>query len=381
MEATYSSPNGAPPDVLAFWRARLAAQDPVIALPRSPEWYEMMLGGRADGGAVAAVRSGEGRLCAVLPMVFRELALPARLAGKDLLCARLKTAKVCGGDLLEEGLTAAELAEFWAGFRDRYPAMDAIWLDHVECGPRVDLLRGSCSAQRGGFRLHTLMPPSPHYRLDLRNEAAALRAWRSRKSLARLRTKERALAREVGAVRIVEIRQPADWAPYEAAIEHLMNNAWQGRLLGHTLCLAHQQPVAERGWLRSFLLLSGARPAAFVLCYQGMGTLFYEQLGYDQALAKYSPGALLLYSVLERIAEADAPGYVDFGEGEAEYKKAVSNRVVQVTGLLVVREAPALRARLAAVRAAGRIDRGLRAGLRVSGLQRRVWKRIKGAPR
>ena len=375
MELILYEPARIAADVVRFWRERIAAQDPALALTRSPEWFEMMLASQPRGGVVAAFRDDAGRLKAVLPVIFREWVLRGRLAGRDGVRRTLLTAKVCGGDLLEESLTADELAWAWQQFVQQRPAVDAFWLDHVEDGPRLDLVRASCRGR--AFFAHPLLSDAPHYRLKLKGVETGLRDWRSRKSLARLQTKERALARDVGPVHVLELRQPADWVSHAAAIEALMNHAWQAKLLGHKLRMDDQRPVAERGWLRSFLLLAGERPAAFVLCYQGMGTLFYEQLGYAQELGRYSPGAVLLYRVIERVLDTDTPDYIDFGEGEAEYKQSLANDVVQTNGLLVVRATPALRLTVAAARTLGRADRALRAALRGLGLQRWIWKKLK----
>ena len=200
----------------------------------------------------------------------------------------------------------------------------------------------------------------------------------SAKTLSRLRGKERALSREAGGeLRLVEIRQPADWQPYERAIEDLMKAAWQARHLGHGLRLAEQIKLAERGWLRAFLLLAGERAAAFVLCYQGLGTLFYEQLGYDQRLARHSPGMILLYRVLEHVRQHDPPAFIDFGEGAAEYKQALANDTIQAHGLLLVRRVAGLPRAFRLARMGRGVDGLLRRLLAGVGLKRWLWQRAK----
>ena len=218
----------------------------------------------------------------------------------------------------------------------------------------------------------------PHYRHAFAEGEDARRHFRSPKSLNRLRTKERGLVRELGGeLELIEIRQPADWAPYAQPIEALMNGTWQARRLGHGFRWADQAPVAARGWLRAFLLRAGGHAVSFVLCYQGMGTLFYEQLGYDQRFAKYSPGALLLYRVMDRLQERDTPDVVDFGEGEADYKKVLANQLIGVSGLMLVRRTLRLRLRFGSARVCHGADRALRWALARSGIKQWLWRKAK----
>jgi hypothetical protein len=223
----------------------------------------------------------------------------------------------------------------------------------------------------------------PHYRLVLPASYEDFRKLRSASSLRKIEARERAMVREVGGeCQVVEIRRPADWAPYAADINRLMNAAWQAVRLGHGFDIESCRQTAERGWLRSFLLLVGNKPASFVLGYQapaaqGKGELLscpvdkllsespkgtlssatqqpsnlttspgrasgavfhYEQIGHDAAIAKFSsPGTSLLYRLVKRLYERDTPKCVDFGEGEAEYKKALSNHITYTQSVLIVR--------------------------------------------
>jgi hypothetical protein len=223
----------------------------------------------------------------------------------------------------------------------------------------------------------------PHYRLILPQTYNVFRALRSASSLKKIEGRERAMVREAGGeCRLTEIRQPADWAPYAIDINRLMNATWQAKRLGHGFDIESCRETSERGWLRSFLLLVGDKPVAFVLGYQapaaqGKGELLscpvdkllsesskgtlssatqqpsnlttspgrasgavfhYEQIGHDAAIAKFSsPGTSLLYRLVKRLYERDTPKCVDFGEGEAEYKKALSNHITYTQSVLIVR--------------------------------------------
>ena len=387
-------PDGIPDDVVRFWRERQQAQDRFMSLTAGPEWYSMMAASRS--GAVVAVVRGEqssasapspslratadkevgslprvsrGRksevgvrrtedggqttdkgqgttlrsrsgqaddrhLKAVLPLFPITWPLDFNLGGRCWFRRPLPVMRVCGGDLVEDGLTPEELAAAWGILFERQPGVRGVWFDHAQAGRRSGMIRASAG---GGFFVHEAFAGLPHYRLRLPPTVEELRSRRSPESIKKIRGRERALGKAAGGeCRLIEIRRPADWEPYSEKIGGLMGRTWQSERLGHQFSLSSLADVAARGWLRSFLLLAGERPAAFAFCFQGCGVFVYEQIGYDPDLAKYSPGTILLYGLLERLYASDTPECVDFGEGEAEYKSLLANDVTHSDGLLVV---------------------------------------------
>ena len=83
--------------------------------------------------------------------------------------------------------------------------------------------------------------------------------------------------------------------------------------------------MAARGAFRSYLLEHQGRPTAFVIGTQVNGCYNYEQLAYDPAYAAHSPGTVLLFRLLEDLIARDPPRVLDFGDGEAEYKRLFAN--------------------------------------------------------
>jgi CelD/BcsL family acetyltransferase involved in cellulose biosynthesis len=64
------------------------------------------------------------------------------------------------------------------------------------------------------------------------------------------------------------------------------------------------------------------QPVAFVYGWQWNGRFEYEEIGYDPALAERAPGRVLLYRVLEDLIADRTPDLLDFGCGDAEYKRS-----------------------------------------------------------
>lgn len=376
MNVTLHTLADTPEDALALWRRVLRAQDPAGALTGSPEWLALMTG---DPRAVRVMvaRDAQQRPCVVLPGIRRPWQMEFRLLGRRLWARSLDTLKVGGGDLLADGAEAATVADALRATLLHLPDVDALWFEHVADDGRLALLE-SAARLSGAARPLRLATALPHYRLRLPPTHAEALALRSGKSLSRLRSKENALAREAGApIRVVEIRSPEDWGPYEERIERVMNASWQAQLLGHEFRLDRVRGTALRGWLRAFLLLAGEEPLAFTLYYQGMETISSAALGYDRRYARFSPGAILFRHTLERLYAADTPRILDFGEGDADYKRQWSNERAAVSAVLLVRRRANLMAGVAAFRVLRALTRGARAALRRLGLERQLVQRLK----
>ena len=357
---------------MAFWRTRQAQQDPHKGLTGTAGWLDMMAGG-GDNGEVLAIRRDDGLLAAVIPLLRQTAALGGPLPGRKVR----PVLRVCGGDFVEEGLCQEDIEAAWRVLLDRHPEVDAILMDHVQVGRRLDLLVAGCG-RHGACFLHRLHAEMPHYRLVLPPTWEVFQQVRSPESLKKIDRRERALAREAGgATRLVEIRRMEDAEPYASDINRLMGTSWQARHLGHSLDVGGMRPVAERGWLRSFLLMAADQPAAFVFGYQGEGVFVYEQIGYDQRFAKHSPGTLLLYRLIRRLYEDDTPQCVDFGEGEAEYKQVLANDVIRVQSVMAVRRCLSLRVRFAAALAHSRGNRLGRLILEKVGIKRWLVRKLK----
>ncbi len=375
MTTTFHTFRDLPGDVRGFWERAGRGQDPAGYFTGSPEWVELMDG---EGAAsIAVVRGVGGRIAAVLPMLPRPWELVARVLGLNLFRRRLNTLKIGGGDLIEDGIEPAALAAGFCEILARHPDVDAIWFEHVGAEARL-LKLGTAARTSGAVFLVSLFHALPHVRLTLPETREQAMALRSAKSVSRLRSKEKALAREVNQpLRVVEIRAPDDWVPYEERIERLVNQSWQAQLFGQQFRLDSVRGTALRGWLRGFLLLAGEEALAFTMYYQGMGTMVSAILAYDRRYAKFSPGAILFLHTLERLYAADRPEYLDFGEGDADYKRQWANHTMEVGAVLLVRRRMGLAGQLALYRAARGADRLGRRVLQVMGVERLLARRAK----
>jgi len=83
--------------------------------------------------------------------------------------------------------------------------------------------------------------------------------------------------------------------------------------------------LAAHGWLRCYVLLKDEEPIAFVSGLQCGRRFQAVRTAYSMAWARYSPGKVLWYRVLEDLHESGAFDELNFGYGEWEYKRVMAN--------------------------------------------------------
>jgi CelD/BcsL family acetyltransferase involved in cellulose biosynthesis len=100
--------------------------------------------------------------------------------------------------------------------------------------------------------------------------------------------------------------------------------------------------LADQGWLRCYFLDVGSDPIAYVIGRQHNGVFHYDQAGYSMEWRSYSPGTVLLMMMLEDIyRRVETPRLLDFGPGDARYKKDFSTRGDPEARLWAIRRTPA----------------------------------------
>ena len=84
--------------------------------------------------------------------------------------------------------------------------------------------------------------------------------------------------------------------------------------------------AAERGWLRSYVLYIDGNPVSFEKAFQYGNILFCGASGYDPAYYHVEPGTNIFLKVIEELCHDEAIAYIDFGFGDAQYKRDYSDQ-------------------------------------------------------
>lgn len=276
---------------------------------------------------------------------------------------KLRGVRLVGDQIL--GDTGPEaMAAFKATVDRLCETADCVLVEDVEVGSPVwEALAG-----------HQTEKPQPHWRIVFPETPGDYWAEQfSKKARYNLRRSCRLLDHTVTCY-----RRPEDVEAFLTHAAAVSRASWQAKRFGVRVRGTDAERVtlgtaARLGALRSYVLFHHDQPLAFVLGYQWNGRYAYEEIAYDAAWAKQSPGSVLLVGLIDDLIGRDTPREVDFGLGDAEYKRLFGNRQTASGPQLVV--APRWRPRLA-VRLAG-WRRGLARLVRCVGGRLNLWPTLR----
>ena len=164
---------------------------------------------------------------------------------------------------------------------------------------------------------------------------------------------------------------------------HISERSWQGRRIGLRVSDSPQerryhQLLAEHGALRSYVLDTPNGPIAFLRGFQTGDCYVHDEIGFDSDHAKLSPGTILLYHALEDLTAERCPRRLDFGLGDAEYKRHFGNHQTESGPVVAVARRMRPRAALMVEQLRKTADQRARDLLRRTGLYERMRRFYRG---
>jgi len=170
--------------------------------------------------------------------------------------------------------------------------------------------------------------------------------------VARFRPKKRYnLARQVrvlrdhvgGDLRLQRVDAAAQVSGFATAVASVLRGpqARTGRLPAVAADTREAETLADaarRGLLRSYVLFAGDTPCAVVLGYVWGGIFHYAEVAYHAEFSSFSPGTVLLYLMVEDLVAHQRPRLVNFGIGDAAYKRAFSDLHLEDATVLLLRK-------------------------------------------
>lgn len=184
----------------------------------------------------------------------------------------------------------------------------------------------------------------------------------------------------VGRLRIRCFRDPAEIDAMAHDVEQVARASYQRGLgvgfIDSPEMRERLRLMARNGWLRAYVLYLADRPCAFWIGDINRGVFGSDYIGYDNELARYSPGMFLTTKVIEGFCDGNPDGVtgIDFGPGNAQYKEVLSNQTWRET--LVYVFAPTLKGiSLNLVRTLiGGMDQTIKKALSSAGLLQKIKK-------
>lgn len=149
--------------------------------------------------------------------------------------------------------------------------------------------------------------------------------------------------------------RPAELDRLVADLEEVAATTYHRALGGGFSDTPEQRAVAqvglEHGWARAYVLRVGERPVAYWLCSLYRRTVLLRRTGFVPAFAPLRVGVYLLMRLIEDACGDERVDVVDFGQGDATYKRHFSSESWEERALTVF--APTLRGRRIALTRAG----------------------------
>jgi hypothetical protein len=142
---------------------------------------------------------------------------------------------------------------------------------------------------------------------------------------------------------------------------------------------AHVALGLEQGWFRAWVMYVDGEPRAFELGYRHGDRFIIGAKGFDPDYGRQEVGTALQLHLLEELCAEDAIKTVDFGFGDAPYKRRLANRQWEEVDVIVYgRTARALIANggRAAVLGADRLARRMAGQDRIARVKRR-WRALR----
>lgn len=191
--------------------------------------------------------------------------------------------------------------------------------------------------EEAGFTAFLPKGIQARHRVRLPQSADAYWSQFSAKSRGNYRKKRRQLE----PYRIVRVTEPGQVDELLAAMTRVSAASWQGRHLGRIVAPDEVFRrlllfLAREGALRSYILWKDEQPIAFSYNTQFNGVNCLEETAYDLAHSESSPGVVLCLDYLDDLLAHDRPNWLDFGGGDAEYKRRFGNVVGHSGNLMLI---------------------------------------------
>lgn len=201
-------------------------------------------------------------------------------------------------------------------------------VDDLESGSLLDqAIQGPVSA---GFQMISPSGLQDHHWLNIPENPEEY--WSAFKSKTRNTLKRK--LKKMGEIRFSPITHKEDIPEFLLKANQVSLNTWQTQELGLRIENNEEERklltfLAERGWLRAYLLEKDSDPVAFIIGTHFHGTYYLDELGFDRKFSHFSPGTVLFHLLVNDLLNNRPPEVLDFGLGDGEYKKLFGNHITQ----------------------------------------------------
>lgn len=324
------------------WEQRCLAGSNLNALFQSPAWWDFIQ--PVDNGercAVLMARAADGSLAGVVPVRTEPYTLSFRLGRLRFWTKRLRAVRVLGCQPNLRDDEDLYLAIMNRLFRE-FPESDCILLEAMTVDSDCWKFVSGSSRLRKRANVYIRRGMTPHHVIAIPGSFESYLGKFRSKTRYNLRRQAKRLQEHGGGrmdlERIDDREKVRSFLDDSAELEPY---SWQHDALGPTLDASPQhceklERLASHGIVRSYILRCGNKPCAMVKGFQYGGVYYYSWCEFDQRLADFSPGTVLLYLLIEDLCSHRSPKWLTFLWGDAAYKKIFgTNCIEDATALLI----------------------------------------------
>ena len=315
------------PAVWSVWRRLVETSKNPCLLYQSPEWWDHLVATEDNATlSLGVVWENCGDPVGVLPIRFAPHALTFAIKRQILLKQRVKAVSILGSlPLIPDNLMLYRAV--WRDLFGRFSHCDCIRLDSVACD---SVVWGHLQGHRrhgsttfvyfeDGVRPFHVVELSPSFETYLEKFSSKQR-YNLKREVKCLREHGQ------GVLEMLRVESEHQVESFLAEARRVSEKSWQHARLGTRIQNGVKQrdsliDLARRHILRSYLLRCGGKPCAFVVGYHYRDVFHYVEVGYDPTFARFSPGRVLLYLLLEDLSQESDVRIVNFGVGDSEYKR------------------------------------------------------------
>jgi CelD/BcsL family acetyltransferase involved in cellulose biosynthesis len=284
-------------------------------------------------GAIAFYR--EDTLVGYVPLRVRHSKLRLRIGEVTVVHLPFRASQLYGQGIVGE---MADAAQIFTAVAEIPLAYDGIMLEEIPT--ESELWR---ELKRSKVFLVFRQSLATHYVIDLPSNYANYFQQLSQKTRTNIRRGARELDARLGGWEVRTFTAPEQIPELVQFVESIVTKTFHYHLLRQDLTMSNYQFVhnltsyARQGWLRGYVLVRGRRAVAYSIGYVVNKNYQYELIGYDPTFAHASPGIVLLAYIIEDLIGAGIVDVLDFGAGEAGYKRLFGNRSYEEGAALICR--------------------------------------------
>lgn len=278
---------------------------------------------------IVIVRRG-GDICCIAPFGIHPTRLKLEVSVLPFASMHARVMKVFGGDLIHAGDIDRDEV-FGVVFRELDRSREHFDLIYLESIPVAGGLWEYCAtaSQVGGTDHRTMTLPryekAHHLVVDSSGHDGFMKSLGSSTRQSLRRNTRKLLNEHRGS--LLKVTEPDQVRPFLAKLDEVYCDSWQARTFGFhprntEAQAARMERIAERGWLRCYLLQIGDTPISFQVGYLYDRVYYARDFAFGRTHAGLSPGSVLMNLFVEDLLRGDDLGLIDLGYGDMPHKKS-----------------------------------------------------------